>query len=137
MPHDPELVAETRQWFVKAAQDLGAADHEFKAEPPFLGDIAFHAQQAAEKSLKGFLAWHSTPFRKTHNLEELGEQCLRLDSTLAPTVDRAVPLTKYAWLFRYPGEPQEPTHEEAENALALGREVHEAILVRLPPEVRP
>jgi len=137
MPHDPELVAETRSWFVKANQDLGAATHEFKAEPPFLTDIVFHAQQAAEKSLKGFLTWHSTPFRKTHNLEEIGEQCLRIDSMLQPLVDRAVPLTKYAWLYRYPGDPAEPTGDEAERALALAREVYEAILERLPPEVRP
>src|SRR3990172_12595848 len=111
MPHDPELLDETRLWFVKAGQDLGAAEHEFKAEPPFLADIVFHAQQAAEKSFKGFLTWHSTPFRKTHNLEEIGEQCLRLDPTLKAVVDRGVPLTKYAWEFRYPGGPEEPTRD--------------------------
>jgi HEPN domain-containing protein len=72
MPLDPELVAETRAWFVKADQDLRAAAYEFTAEPPFLADIVFHAQQAVEKTFKGFLAWHSTPFRKTHILEELG-----------------------------------------------------------------
>lgn len=137
MPHDPELVAETRAWFVKASQDLGAAQHEFKAEPPFLTDIVFHAQQAAEKSFKGFLTWHSTPFRKTHNLDEIGEQCLRHDPSLKATVDRAVPLTRYAWEFRYPGDAEEPTREEAEKALALAREVLDAVLQRLPAEVRP
>jgi len=48
MPHDPELVAEARAWLLKASRDLAAAAHEFKAEPPFLEDIVFHAQQAAE-----------------------------------------------------------------------------------------
>jgi HEPN domain-containing protein len=137
MPHDPELVAETRSWFVRSSQDLGAAAHEFTAEPPFLADIVFHAQQAFEKAFKGFLTWHSTPFRKTHNLEELGEQCLRVEPALKQAVDRAVPLTKYAWKFRYPDDPDEPTREEAEWALALAREVVHAILTRLPPEVRP
>lgn len=137
MPHDPELIAETRSWLVKAAQDLGAAAHEFRAEPPFLADIVFHAQQATEKSLKGFLTWHNTPFRKTHLLEELGEQCLGIDPTLRPLVDKAVPLTKYAWKFRYPGEPEEPTRQEAEDALALAHEVYDVILSRLPEEVKP
>jgi len=137
MPYDPELVAETRSWFVRASQDLGAAAHDFKADPPFLADIVFHAQQAVEKAFKGFLTWHSTPFRKTHALEDLGEQCLRLDSTLKPVVDKAVPLTKYAWMFRYPGEPEEPARDEAEKALALAREAYDAILSRLPDEVRP
>lgn len=137
MLYDPELVAETRSWFVKAAQDLGAAAHEFTADPPFLADIVFHAHQAAEKSFKGFLTWHSTPFRKTHLLEEVGEQCLSVDSGLLPMVERAVPLTRYAWKFRYPGELDEPSREEAEAALAVAREVYESILARLPQEVRP
>jgi HEPN domain-containing protein len=68
MPHDPELVAETRSWLAKARQDLGAATHLFGANPPFLADIVFHAQQGVEKSFKGFLTWGSTTFRKTHNL---------------------------------------------------------------------
>ena len=58
MPHDPLLVAETKGWFIKAANDLRAAVHEFSAEPPLLGDIVFHCQQAAEKSMKGFLNRH-------------------------------------------------------------------------------
>ena len=53
MPHDPELVAETRAWLVKARLDLAAADHDLTAQPPFVEDIVFHAQQAAEKSLQG------------------------------------------------------------------------------------
>jgi hypothetical protein len=32
MPHDPELVAETRAWLLKANGDLGAAAAEFTAE---------------------------------------------------------------------------------------------------------
>jgi HEPN domain-containing protein len=91
MPYDPELVAEAKSWLVRAAQDLGAAAHEFKADPPFLADIVFHAQQAVEKSMKAFLTWHSTPFRKTHLLEELGESCLTLDSTLRPVRTRRYP----------------------------------------------
>jgi HEPN domain-containing protein len=137
MPHDPELVAETRSWLVKASQDLRAASHDFTMKPPLLADIVFHAQQAAEKILKGFLTWHSTPFRKTHLLEEIGEQCLKIDPALRPVVDKAVPLSKYAWKFRYPGEPEEPSQGEAETALAAAREVYEAVLSRLPNEVRP
>jgi hypothetical protein len=34
--------------------------------------VAFHAQQAAEKALKAFLAFHDEPFRKTHGIEEIG-----------------------------------------------------------------
>jgi HEPN domain-containing protein len=61
-----------------------------------LNEAAFHCQQAAEKALKGFLTWHSCTFRKTHNLEEIGEQCLTIDPSLRELVDQTVPLSEYA-----------------------------------------
>ena len=137
MPHDPARVAETRGWLVRASSDVRAAEHELRAAPPLLDDIVFHCQQAAEKSLKGFLTWHDRPFRKTHSIEELGEQCLQVDPTLKGLIDRAVPLTEYAWKFRYPGEPEEPSQQEAEEALATARQVYAAIVARLPVEARP
>lgn len=137
MPHDPWRVADTRAWLVKAANDLRAADVEFRAIPPLLEDIVFHAQQAAEKALKAFLTWHETPFRKTHSLEEIGEQCITIDANLSSLIDRAVPLTEYAWKFRYPGEPESPTEEEAAEALRVARDVYETIVRLLPRETRP
>lgn len=116
--------------------DLDAASFELTAEPPFAADVVFHAQQAAEKALKAFLTWHSSSFRKTHNLEELGEQWLRFDFALRPAVDKAVPLTKYAWKYRYPGEPENPTRGEAEGALSLARDLYDAINSRLPAPVQ-
>lgn len=137
MQLDAARVAETREWLAKAALDLRSADYGLTAQPPLLSDIVFHRQQLAEKSLKGFLAWHDVPFRKTHNLAEVGGQCVEIAPTLESLLRRAARLTEYAWRFRYPGEPEEPPREEAEEALALAREVYEAILARLPEDVRP
>lgn len=137
MPLDPARVEDTKAWLVKAAVDLRAAQLDLDASPPLCEDAVFHCQQAAEKSLKAFLAWHDQPFRKTHDLEEIGTLCLEADPSLQSLVDRAVPLTEYAWRFRYPGEPIEPSREEAQEALLLAREVFDAIIVRLPTEVRP
>ncbi len=137
MPPDPVLVADTRAWLRKAATDVKAAHHDLTASPPLLSDAVFHCQQAIEKILKGFLMWHGLPFRKTHSLEELGEQCLDVDSTLKDLVDRAVPLTEYAWKFRYPGDPEEPSLEDAGEALQIAQEFYETILLRFPLEVCP
>jgi HEPN domain-containing protein len=137
MPHDPELVSEARGWFRRARYDLGAGEADLAHDPPLTGDAAFHAQQAVEKAMKGFLTWHSRPFRKTHNLTEIGQQCTEVHQTLEHLLRRASTLTEYAWKYRYPGEPDEPPREEAEEALGLAREVCDALLARLPGEVRP
>jgi len=135
MAVDPELAAETRGWMVKAGHDLRAAETLAATLPPLNDEAVFHCQQAAEKSIKGFLAWHGQTFRKTHNLEETGEQCLAIDPSLRVTIDRAVPLSEYAWKFRYPGVPSDPDSAETAEALAAAREVVAAIASRLPAEV--
>jgi len=137
MQLDPALVAETRSWLSKVAKELAVAAYESTATPPFGEDIVFHAQQAVEKALKAFLTWHGHAFRKTHNLVELGEACSLIDPTLEALLRRASPLTEYAWKFRYPGTPQEPTPDEAADALALANEVYNQVLSRLPSDVRP
>ena len=137
MPPDPELVAETRGWFLRASRDLAGGDVDLRAEPALTGDAVFHAQQAAEKSMKGFLTWHGRPFRKTHNLTELGGACVEMDPALEPLLRSASTLTEFAWRYRYPGEPEEPELMEAEAALSLARDVYGALLTPLPEEVRP
>ena len=134
---DSARTAETCEWLAKAALDLRAAEFEFTARPPLAADIVFHCQQMAEKSLKAFLVWHEVSFRKTHNLIEIGEQCVDIDPDLESLMRRAAVLTEYAWRFRYPGEPAEPDVSEAREALALAREVYEAVTGRLPEYVRP
>ena len=137
MPLDHAKVAETRAWLSKAALDLRAAEHERTAIPPLTGDMVFHAQQLVEKSLKAFLSWHDRPFRKTHSLVELGQQCTQLHPDLETILQEAAPLTEYAWKFRYPGEEEEPALQEADAALAKARRVFHTILACLPDKVRP
>ncbi|WP_447972359.1 HEPN domain-containing protein [Nitrospira sp. Kam-Ns4a] len=137
MWHDPQKVAECRAWLERALADLDSAAILLAAPRPRPDTALFHCQQAVEKTWKAFLFWHDVPFRKTHNLRELGEAGAGIDASLATLAQRAEDLTQFAWVFRYPGEPEQPSREEAEAALALAREVYEAVLARLPGEVRP
>lgn len=137
MEHDPELVAETRAWLVKAQNDIRAAEALVGTSPPLLEEALFHCQQAAEKSLKRFLTWHGEPFRKTHNLEETGEQCQRIDLTLREVVDQATPLTEYAWRFRYPGELELVTMDEFVTTVTVAKRLYDAVSSRLPDQARP
>jgi HEPN domain-containing protein len=135
MPHDLVLVADTLGWFRKAEDDLRGAEIDLAADPPLAGDALFHCQQAAEKILRGFLTWKDAPFRKTHDLREIGEQVVKLEPSLASLCNRVEHLTVYAWVFRYPGDTGEPSEEDAIQALSLARELYQAVLRRLPQDV--
>jgi HEPN domain-containing protein len=71
-----------RGWLVKAASDLGTARLVVDGDGPY-DTACFHAQQAREKSLKGFLAFHRQPIPRTHDLEDLQQLCLT--ACLCPT----------------------------------------------------
>jgi HEPN domain-containing protein len=137
MPRDPIKIQECRGWLSKATSDLAAAAKLARDEPSFLAQALFLCQQSAEKSLKGFLFWSGTSFRKTHNLEELGEACIRLDPSLSDLIKRIAGLTSYAWLYRYPGNEAEPTPEEFDIAWREAKDLLDAILQRLPIETHP
>ena len=127
---------EVRAWLNRAAADLRAAAHDRTAIPPLSADSLFHAQQAIEKCLKAFLTEHDRRFRKTHDLIELGRACTNIDETLEDLLRKAAPLTEYAWRYRYPGDVDEPTEDEVDEALTLARDVWQAVTarLRLPPE---
>ena len=137
MLFDPVRIADTRAWLLKANDDLRGAQIDLDADPPLLGDVFFHCQQAVEKSLKAFLTWHDTPFRKTHDLVVLGGLCVKIDANLEPLLRSVAPLTEYAWKFRYPGDVSIPDLSEAKLSLALARQVLDAVLARLPSETYP
>jgi len=137
MELDPARVADCKDWLLKARSDLEGATQLMNGNPPKRDLAVFHCQQAVEKAMKAFLRWHDRKFRKTHSLEELGESCLKIEPKLKTLVDRAVPLTEYAWKFRYPGEPADPTAEETEEALKTASDAFQEILNYLPKATRP
>ena len=137
MPPDTVRTVDARAWLAKATQDLRRVEILLAAEPADVEGALFHSQQAAEKAIKGFLTWHDVPFRRVHEIDEIGKQCVGVDSSLADLMGRADALTKYAWRFRYPGAVYEPTLDEGMTAFNLAREVMNSILACLPIEVRP
>lgn len=49
MAPDPELLAKTRQWLVKAGHDLRAADLAHEASPHILGDMSEKAARTTRE----------------------------------------------------------------------------------------
>ncbi len=54
---DPKLEM-TRQWIMRADDDLRLAEFIMSDSEPVYWGAAFHAQQCAEKALKGLLTFH-------------------------------------------------------------------------------
>jgi HEPN domain-containing protein len=110
------LRKEAGKWLEQAGKDLHSAELLLAGQP---SRSVFHSQQAAEKAAKALLSLHQTIFRRTHNLAELGSQCVAHDPALGPLFERVAELTDYASAFRYPDAPYEPDTAEAQEALAL------------------
>ena len=65
-----DKASHARQWLAKADSDLMASQRLLDGDGPF-DAVCFHAQQAAEKALKAWLAVADAPIPRTHNLEDL------------------------------------------------------------------
>lgn len=111
MAYDRVLVANTRNWLLKAAKDLRRASLALTPDWADPEDSVFHSG--------------------------LCRQCAEVDTAFGGWAERMNKLTEYAWKFRYPGEPYEPSVEDAQQALTLAREAYDAVLARLPAEARP
>lgn len=78
--------------------------------------ICFHAQQIAEKYLKGFLAYHKQPPIKSHNLTQLLTLCIQIDPKLLDLEETNIQLSAFYVETRYPGDAPEFTLAEAKKA---------------------
>jgi len=129
MTPDGAHARETRDWLEKAAEDIASCKALIASG--HLANALFFCQQAAEKSLKGFPTWHEQPFRRTHDLEELGEACRVIDSSLVPLVIEADVLSDYTWKLRYPGAPYSPDKVEAETMVEIAQRVFNEVRSRI------
>jgi len=89
-------------WKAKSEHDLKACRQLMQADDPLAEIIAFHAQQAVEKALKGFLISRKCfDFPKTHDLGRLLDLAESFEPDLS-SLDAIVELTPYAVEMRYP-----------------------------------
>jgi HEPN domain-containing protein len=131
MPDKFELA---RGFFLKAESDLNTAQRMAESDGPY-DTACFHAQQPAEKYLKGLLAFQGEPFPRTHNLEELQ----RLGEALPAWPLAALDLTQlssYAVEVRYDFEFW-PDRQTAQEAIGLASEVRRLVLGSVPAGARP
>ena len=97
-----DSLALLQSWRKKSDRDLKACRQLLQAEETLADIIAFHAQQAVEKGLKGFLiSRNHFNFPKTHDLGRLLDLAESFEPELA-SLDNIIELTPYAIESRYP-----------------------------------
>lgn len=123
-----DKASHARQWLAKADSDLLASRRLLESGGPY-DAVCFHAQQAAEKALKAWLAVGDAPISRTHNLEDLLAQCLALPPMAIASGLEALDLsdlTPFAVEARYDIEFW-PERVEAEAAVATAVRVCAAV----------
>ncbi len=120
--------ADAAAWLRKAQQDLEAAEVLGRAPDPLWDIVVFHAQQAAEKFLKGAIVFvgHQPP--KSHDLVRLLSLSLARFPELQRFTDDCAFLSPLAVLSRYPGDNPESAEEDAKRGLAIAVRVRDAVL---------
>ncbi|MBC8469435.1 MAG: HEPN domain-containing protein [Planctomycetes bacterium] len=128
---DPKLEM-TRQWIMRADDDLRLAELIMGDSEPVYWAAAFHAQQCAEKILKGLLTFHDVRAGKTHDIGNLLKISVSVLDGLEQFKDRAGVLTTYAVDSRYPVPHGNVSKEEAAKAMETARSIFEFVIEALP-----
>ncbi|WP_008319179.1 HEPN domain-containing protein [Leptolyngbya sp. PCC 6406] len=87
-------------WFRKANSDLTTAQLMLASDGPY-DTACYHAQQAAETYLKGFLAFKGIAIPRIHDLLELNQLCEGIADSWQVNVDSLAKLMPYAVESRY------------------------------------
>ena len=119
-----------RGWLLKAHSDLTNARLCIESRQA-LDTACFHAQQAAEKALKGYLVARQADFPLTHDLNRLVDLCAEKDAAFDELRSTASPLTPYAIELRYSSDFW-PTLETASAAWDAASRIVEFVEERRP-----
>jgi len=119
-----------RDWLERGNDDLSAAKILLK-ENVSPNTVCFHAQQAAEKYLKGFLAHHRKHVRKVHDLDALLEVCIKVNPVINVLKEEARFLNQFYVESRYPDEYIKFSRADAEQTYKAALRIRDAVLKKL------
>ena len=108
------------EWIKRAEGSLDLAKTKINYKINY-EDLCFQAQQAAEKAIKGLLIYFNVEPEFTHNITKLLEE-LEKFTEIPANINKAVKLTDYATFTRYPGEYDDITKEEYDQAIKITQE---------------
>lgn len=118
------------EWFRKADDDGRAAEIILK-EGGLYGIACFHAQQMAEKYLKGLLIFLKISFPKVHDLLELETLIIKDIPEINEYENEMDLLNSFYIETRYPGDFPEFSDDEAQKALEAALKIKEFVLNKI------
>ncbi len=121
MDSESRVPGSAEDWLRYAKSDLELARIE-KPEGVLLENLCFHAQQAAEKTLKAVLIFLEIDFPRTHNIRTLLD-LLPEGVDVPQEVEESAILTDYAVESRYPRSSEPVDDEEYRRVIGLAETV--------------
>ena len=116
------------EWIQIADKDYSGAKKMFDdnwTDHQYL--ICFLCQQATEKYLKGYLAYHEEEIVKTHILQDLIITCSKYSEDFNSLIEISRFLTQFAAQVRYPDTTFDITEIEAKKALEYAETIIEFV----------
>ena len=113
-------------WIYRAREDISVMENLAKAGIEYYtSTICFHAQQAVEKYLKVFLIYHDVDFPRTHDVDFLLLECLKIDNDNFQFDFKS--LTEFGVSVRYPDDFYVPGVTETKEYLNIAQEVAKTV----------
>ncbi len=108
-----------QSWLLKAAHDLETSKIVALHMPDFDDVIAFHCQQAIEKSLKGYLVFLDVEFKPVHDLGYLLNLTVTKDGSFDMYFEEVDRVSRYAVQIRYPDSIISLTSSQIQEAITM------------------
>ena len=116
-----------KKWLLKANEDIAVIDQLSKNQPgSYTGAICYHSQQSVEKFFKAFLVFNNVDFRKTHDLDYLLNECLKIDKKGFTDIDLKS-LSDYGVSVRYPDDFYIPDLKETQEYIEIALFVKDTV----------
>jgi HEPN domain-containing protein len=124
-----------REWLEAASLDIENISHIIQNER-LTGHVAFHAQQAIEKSLKAVIEEKGLNVPKIHSLQKLFAICESSFIDYTPDEELIIALDSLYIESRYPGEfgllsGGKPNQKQAQAFYDFAFQIHQTIKLQL------
>ena len=121
-----------QEWIEKADEDFEFALVNLQEGKPFIAQVCFHFQQAAEKYLKGYIVAKDLEFRKTHDLPMLLGICISQNSTFEALSEECEYLNTFYVESRYPVHwPNDFSRPEAQKSYEAAENIRSFVKKQL------